>query len=216
MKTKHYSSEHWADYIRRTAAKNLRAEMKRHLDSGCVKCVQTLDMWTAVSTLAQQEPGSEPPESAVRIAKSYFALGGGKGKESLVPRVARLIFDSSREPQLAGVRSTAMAPRHYVYQSRSMLVDVWIEPVSGSSPLTLTGQILEKSASSQALQNVVVKLRIGETDVAATKTNEFGEFHLEIQPATASNMALTIGNENRIAVLISIGPMAAGQAGNTK
>ncbi len=202
---KHYSSEKWADYSRGTTGKREASLMKRHLESGCKKCRQMAEMWSGVIRLAQKEGGYKPPENAVRVAKSYFAASRLEGKSSVVTQIARLVFDSLRQPQLEGVRSTSVAPRHYVYQAGSVLVDIWLERVSGSTPLSLTGQVLEKSKDSQAVKDMDVRLRMGDAEIASTTTNQFGEFHLEIPPSTGSDAQLTIGGERKVAVLI---PMA--------
>ncbi len=202
---KHFPSEKWADYSRGTASKREAAEMKRHLETGCKKCRRAAEMWSAVLKLAQKEAGYKPPENAVRVAKSYFAASRLEVKPSVVTQIARLVFDSLRQPQLEGVRSTGVAPRHYVYQAGSVLVDVWMERAGNAMPLSLTGQVLEKSKDSQAVKEMDIKLRVGDADIAATKTNQFGEFHLEIPTTIGSDVQLTIGDERRIAVLIPMG-----------
>jgi hypothetical protein len=199
---KHYSSEQWADYVCGTAPKRQGAEMKRHLGTGCKKCEQTAGMWMTVLNLAHKEAGYQPPDSAVRLAKSYFAMSRMEGKEFVVPRVARLIFDSFRQPQLAGVRSLGFLPRQCLYQSGPMLVDLWMEPASSSAPVALIGQILEQSKPSQGVEDMVVKVQGGDAEIAATKTNQFGEFHLKISPTTGPQVQLTIGDGNKIALVI--------------
>lgn len=208
---KHFPSEKWADYSRGTAGERQAAEMKRHLETGCKKCRQAAEMWSAVLKLAQKEAAYRPPENAVRVAKSYFAASRVEERPSVVMQVARLVFDSVRQPQLEGVRSASAAPRHYVYQAGSVLVDVWMERAGNAMPLSLTGQILEKSKASQAVKEVDVKLRVGDADIASTRTNQFGEFHLEIPPAIGSDVQLTIGDERKIAVLIPAGLIGDGQ-----
>ncbi len=202
---KHYSSEKWADYSRGTTGKREASQMKRHLEAGCKKCRQASEMWFAVQKLAQKEASYKPPENAVRVAKSYFAASRLEDKPSVVTQIARLIFDSLRQPQLEGVRSASAAPRHYVYQAGSVLVDVWLERASSSIPLSLTGQVLEKSKASQVVMDMDVRLHMGDAEIASTKTNQFGEFHLEIPHSAGSDVQLTFGAEPRIAVLIPMG-----------
>jgi hypothetical protein len=209
---KHYPSEKWADYSRGAADKRVAAEMKRHLETGCKKCRQESEMWAAVVGLAQKEPGYQPPESAVRVAKSYLAASRVKGKPSMVAQIARLIFDSVRQPQLDGVRTIGVAPRHYVYQAGTTLVDIWMEPASGSDPVSLTGQILEKSQPTKSIVGIDVRLRVGDAEIASTRTNQFGEFHLDVLPIASSGVQLTIGDEQKIAVLIPIGLSEVGES----
>jgi hypothetical protein len=211
---KHYSPEQWADYSRGTAGKRQVTEMKRHLETGCRMCRQSAEMWSDVLKLAQKEIGYRPPESAVRVAKSFFALSRAEERPSVAVRLATLVFDSLRQPQPEGVRSSSVAPRHYVYQAGSVLVDVWMERAGNGMPLSLTGQVLEKSQAAQKVMGLDVRLRVGNTDIASTKTNQFGEFHLELPSATASDVQLTIGDDRKIAVLIPMGFIGDAQEGN--
>lgn len=209
----HYSSEQWADYVRGTAAKREKAEMKRHLESGCRECEHAAGMWTTVLKLAHKEAGYQPPDYAVRLAKSCFAMCRIEGKPSLVPRVARLVFDSFRQSPLAGVRSDGPSPRHYVYRSGSMLVDVWMKPADKADPVALMGQVLDQSSPVQAVKDMVVKVRSGDADISATMTNQFGEFHLVIGQATEMDLQLTIGNGKKISVIIPLRLIGDAQAG---
>jgi hypothetical protein len=202
--TRHYSSEQWADYVRGATPARQSAEMERHLDAGCAKCRRAGATWKTVLKLARREAGYRPPDRAIRLAKSYFAMRRIEEKQSIVPNVARLVFDSFRQPQLAGVRSLAPAPRHYVYQSGSLLVDVWMDPAKESIPAILTGQVLDQSSPAKAVEEMLVKLRSGGADLAATSTNQFGEFHFVLTPAARADINLTIGESDRTAVLIPL------------
>lgn len=210
---RHHSSDLWADYVRGTASKREMAEMKRHLEAGCKKCEHLAGLWTTILKLARQEAGYQPPDSVVRLAKSYFAMCPMEVKQPLVTRVARLVFDSFRQPQLAGVRSTGPQPRHYVYQSGPMLVDVWMEPAEESAPVALTGQILDQSRPSQAVKNMMVSLRSGGEELSKTTTSHFGEFHFEYRQKPGAGLQLTIGN-NRIAVLVPLRLIGVSQPGD--
>lgn len=213
---KHYSSEQWADYVGAAAPKRESAEMKRHLEAGWKKCERAVGVWTTILELARKEPTYQPPDSAVRLAKSYFAMCRIEGKESLVAKVARLVFDSFRQPQLAGVRSIASAPHHYVYRWGPMLVDVWMESANESAPVALTGQIFDQSSPHQAVKDTVVMLHSGDADLSTTTTNQFGEFHLEFSPKPGAELHLHIGNDNKIAVLVPLRLIGVSQHGNDK
>ena len=153
-------------------------------------------MWTQVVEMARREPGYQPSEGAVRIANSHFAIHRLEGKPARVPRLARLIFDSFRQPQMAGVRSAGLAPRHFVYQSGAMLIDVQVAPAKESAPGLVTGQMLDRRSPEKAIKDMLVKLQCGGTPVT-TKTNLFGEFHLEV-PTTARDAGqLIIGEDDR-------------------
>jgi hypothetical protein len=201
---RHYASEQWADYARETAPKLQMAEMKRHLEAGCKKCGLVAGVWTTIAKLAQRESSYRPPDSDVHLAKSYFAASATEVKESWVPRVARLIFDSFNQPQLAGVRSSGPAPRHYVYRSGSVLVDVWAQQAAEPASTVLTGQILDRSTASQAVKHTPVKLRSKGADITMANTNQFGEFHFELGKASEADLHLMIGEDQAVIVVIPL------------
>ena len=193
---KHYSSEQWSDFVRGTAAEIVGNEMKRHLTAGCRKCYRAVAMWTQIMEMARRERGYQPSESAVRIAQSHFAMHRLEAMPARVPRLARLVFDSFRQPQMAGVRSASLAPRHFVYQSGAMLIDVQVARAKESAPALVTGQMLDRRRPEKAIKDILVKLHCGSTPVT-TRTNLFGEFHLEV-PTTAKDAGqLIIGEDDR-------------------
>jgi hypothetical protein len=201
---KHYSSEQWADYLRATAPKRTMAEMKRHLETGCKRCEQAAGMWTTVLELAHKETGYQPPDSAVRMAKSYFAMCRIEEKQAMIPRLASLVFDSLRQPQLAGVRSMGSVPQHYLYRSGNLLVDVWMETVNPPATAALAGQILDMTSPTPAVKDMMVILRSGNAEVSATRTNQFGEFHLEIGERSSEDLHLTVHSDNKTSVIIPL------------
>ena len=71
-----------------------------------------------------------------------------------------------------------------LYASKSVRVDLWIEPAAGSDRGTLTGQILDWSEPNRRFDGASVALVSGKGPVWRATTNELGEFHLdfEIQP----------------------------------
>jgi len=201
---KHYSSEQWADYLREAAPKGTMAEMKRHLESGCKKCEQTADMWTTVLKLAHKEAGYQPPDNAVRMAKSYFAMCQMEEKKALVPRIASLVFDSLRQPRLAGVRSSGSVPQHYVYRAGQLLVDIWMEPAKEAFPATLTGQILDVTSPSKGAKEIMVTLKSDRAEISATTTNQFGEFNLDLGKHPGRAFHLTIYSNNTTSIIIPL------------
>jgi hypothetical protein len=213
---KHYPSEQWADYVRGGAPNLQMAEMKRHLEAGCKKCGTLAEVWTTIVNLAQRESSYQPPNSDVRLAKSYFAASATEVKESWAPRVARLIFDSISQPQLAGVRSSGPAPRHYVYRSGSVLVDVWAQQTAEPASTVLTGQVLDRSIASQAVTHTAVKLRSKGADISMATTNQFGEFHFELGKAPESDLHLMIGEDQAVIVVIPLSLLGVSSMDNAK
>jgi len=175
---KHFKQEDWADFARGLAGKRETA-MRDHLQE-CDECRSAAQLWQQIAEMASQEAVFAPPESAVRIAKSY-AAGTEQEKRSLATLVGELIFDSLREPSLAGVRSSATAsPRQMLYRSGDYEIDLRIERELGSEAVSVIGQLLSKAGKSVAGLPVALIGGVGKEATGAT--NSFGEFQLGFVP----------------------------------
>lgn len=201
---KHHTSEKWSDFVRGAASPRENAEMQKHLDEGCKECKRTAAVWSTVLKMARREAGYQPPDRTVRLAKSYFAMCGMGKKTSLVPRIAKLVFDSIREPLLAGVRSTGVTSRHFVYRSGPLLIDIWMEQAPEFAPMGMTGQILNQASPNQPVKDAVVMLWGDTTDLVFARTNAFGEFHLEVPAVAPAHLHLSIGDDEQITAIIPL------------
>lgn len=96
-----------------------------------------------------------------------------------VTRVARLIFDSFRQPLPAGVRTAQSTVRRFVYEYGFLSADVSFEPKTDSQVIELVGQIMDSANPDHRLEGMPVVLRGPKGPIALAMTNEFGEFRLE-------------------------------------
>ncbi len=154
--------------------------MELHVGEGCRKCKNSLEMWQAVLACAGAERSYAPPDSAIRAVKGLFGLHRPAKPLPRALEVARLVFDSFRQPLPAGVRSGSRPPRQVLYKSGRYWVDMRLEKSPTSDRLTLVGQILDASSPNKGLNDVPVFLMGGSRELARTATNRFGEFHLEV------------------------------------
>jgi CheY-like chemotaxis protein len=118
-------------------------------------------------------------------------------------RIPHIIFDSFRSPMTAGVRSLSPATaRHLAYQHKSTVIDLSIEFPKGSDRISLVGQVLdaERKGMNDGLSVLLVS---GVTTLVRTTTNQFGEFHLELE--SAKNVSLEIRVTERSWILVPLG-----------
>lgn len=202
---KHFKDNEWADWARGAVNAERQAAMREHLDSGCKKCKQAADLWKGVAMAASQEGSYEPPESAVRIAKSYAADLKPAPKPSLTARIAELIFDSTREPALAGVRSLTAAPRQLMYRAGEYTIDLRIErepaamshlAAGAADRILLVGQIL--STAGKSVRNIPVTVLSGVGPLATGTTNNFGEFHLDFDSGLRVQLSVSLQGSTTI------------------
>lgn len=178
--------------------------MDEHLDSGCKECRDAVRIWSRVLDLAQKDCGYQPPSIPVRFVKSYFELSGvGKG-HSRAAKVAHLVFDTFRQPLPAGVRSLQDTPRHLVYKAGALLIDMRFEPEGPKAPAYLAGQVVDRTNPTRGITDASVSIRSGAENVTQTKTNEFGEFQLELTQRSATGPELTLWIEAEVPILIPL------------
>jgi hypothetical protein len=207
----HFSEEAWADFVRRQGQPEQRAHLQRHLDAGCERCAQTLGVWTEVVDLAGQEASYEPPDEVVTRMKARFALSRPEGLIERAARSASLIFDSFRQPALAGVRAAGASPQYLLYKAGRYLIRLQVERKAGSDRLAVVGQIVDEANPMGALQDLPVLLLSAKETLDRALTNTLGEFELTSDPSEDLRISISIPE---IGTLTLPGPLAgAGGAG---
>lgn len=191
----HFSLEEWADFARDLVKGDQKTSMQTHLESGCKPCARVLGTWTRVRETATREKAYQPPESAVRSIK-------GLGAVHIPPKspLVRLLFDSSRNPIAAGVRSAATVARQLLYGVGAYRIDLRMEPQMDSDKVSLVGQILNSADPAKHAAAIPVVLLKGRKVLAESQTNGFGEFHLQCDLEGSLQLRLTLphGSEVRI------------------
>ena len=194
----HYSQEDWTDFARDVAAKGKKAEMQSHLETGCKPCNKAYGIWQRVSQAAQREAAYEPPQAAVQTVKGMGVIHGlGKApKKSL--SLVQLLFDSFQSPIQAGVRSSAATARQLLYGAGNFRIDLRMEPQADSEKVALVGQVLNAVDPSQSTTPIPVVLFKGTKILSVSRTNAFGEFHLECELDTDLKLHFRIPSEMEV------------------
>ena len=187
----HFSEEQWADFARRRRANDEEpVRMQQHLQAGCEPCAETLGFWAAVVDLAGREASYQAPDDVVARMKERFALHRPAGLLERAARSAALVFDSFRQPALAGIRAGGSSPRQMLYKAGRFAIRLEVDRDRDPGRVSVVGQIVDESAPQNALPDVPVLLTGGEGPVDWTVTNGLGEFQLESDPS--DNLRLTI------------------------
>jgi hypothetical protein len=114
----------------------------------------------------------------VLAVKGTF-LKQGVQVQPKVAQVARLIFDSFRQPFAVGVRGVSAPARHLSYQSGGLVVDLRVE-WEDTKRVSMAGQAVHVDRGAESIANSNVALLQHEDRPVAQKTlNSFGEFQLE-------------------------------------
>jgi hypothetical protein len=209
---KHYTTEEWIDFATETVAASRRQDMEAHLKDGCPRCTKALSLWEKVRQTAKSAAKSQPPESAVRIAKAGFAGVRLEGKPASAPGLVQVLFDSFLQPLAQGARSSSSSMRQMLYRAEPYQVDLQIEAKQGANKLVVTGQLLDLRNPDLPGRDVPVIISNLRGHVVQTVTNEFGEFREEIR--TSSDLELKLLGDDDKAVIISL-PDALGRRPDT-
>lgn len=179
----HFTLEDWLDFARLAEQIEQRAVMQQHLNQGCIPCASAVQMWKKVAEVASREISYAPPESVVRCAKAVYYLYEPEKALGGAIRIARLIFDSFRQPTQEGVRGAALPMRQILFKRGDIFVDLRIESESAPDRIVIIGQIADPATGTTPFEEIPVVAVSGKETLARAVTNALGEFRLELSPS---------------------------------
>ncbi len=197
----HFAFEDWADFVRGLESADRKAAMQSHLDEGCKKCAGIARMWGGTLEIAARESSYQPPEREVRTVKSSYipertqkALGGGA-------QIARLVFDSFRQPRPEGIRTVGPRARHLLYQAGRFSVDLRLD--TGPERAFLVGQVMDSTRPDQRVADIPVTLFRSRTSVSKAVTNRLGEFCFRFEDPGSLRIWIGINEERPILIKLT-------------
>ena len=176
---KHLTAGALVDLARGIANADEKAADNEHLEAGCQACATALELWKTLAWRAQREAAFDPPDGAVRNVEAFFASHRPRYTPSNVETAAQVIYDSLAAPLPAGIRSTPGSPRQLLYQVGDFVVDLRLDADPDTHLVFLVGQVLHQAEALECVRDIPVKLVKNRNTVTETRTNSFGEFHLE-------------------------------------
>ncbi len=203
---KHFDIAKWSDFVRDSVGEGERAAMQAHLASGCQKCRHTAELLRKVAATARRHSQVQVPDYALRCARAIFLLQQPEKVQILPGIAARLLYDSFREPLPAGVRTQQRLSRQALYQAGDYSLDLRLENESGTSRVTLVGQIQNRKQPGKRLGGVPVLLFSGKQVLGQAFSNSLGEFQMEYAPTQHVRLYLPVRQAGkRIKVLLNEG-----------
>lgn len=197
---RHFSEERWADFVRGVSAPEIGSDIRKHLDTGCLKCQTALDAWSPVRRFATEESAYAPPENLVRLVKLGFASQRAKRPRKWT--LASLVFDSFSQPLPVGVRSGTLDVWQVVYEAEGLTVDLRFGPRAHPKRMHLVGQVLDKQ-KVRASQTATIELSTEQGQLVGTASvNASGEFQVEFE--AQDHLWLSIKSEDRNIVRIPL------------
>ena len=191
---KHYTSEEWADFARGRCSDDVWHEMQEHLQGGCPGCSSLLELWLGVLEIAEREEVFEPPPAAMRCAKALYSMFPPQQEKGPMFVFAHMV--RMGQAALEGVRSAGPSTGHILFKEGTLLLDVHMQPRSAAERVSMVGQLLDTGHAQKIFANRAVSVMREKDILARTKTNGFGEFRLEFEPAADLLVMIELENNS--------------------
>lgn len=196
----HYEIGDWVDFVRGLVSPHLHVKMQAHLDAGCEECGKVTKLFLRIAERAIEDARYEVPDYVVRNLRALYSLRRPEEVRLLPRTIARLVFDSFREPLVAGVRSQQSVAHQLMYVAGPYCVDLRLEREPGSKHVRMVGQIAKQEREARGVSEVPVFLLARDLVVNKTATNKFGEFAMEYTPLHGLRLFAPIPGENHIEI----------------
>jgi hypothetical protein len=200
MVMNHFRTEEWIDFVNQASTQEHVEAMEKHLAAGCKKCAEQLALWQKVRSLASAESAYQPPEQAVRSATAMFSTAAWASGPNETIKAIELLFDSFLQPAYSGARTAGTGIRRMLYRADSFQIDLQIEAKPGGGRIVVTGQVFDVGRPEIIGRGLQVTLSNREGILVHALTNEFGEFHVEIQNSGDLQLALRSHPERPIVI----------------
>ena|SRR5438105_3423747 len=199
-KKDHYELGEWVDFVRGLVGTKTREKMQAHLDTHCHECAELAGFFFEVARRATADAAFNVPDYAERNLRAIYALQRPEEVRLLPRTIARLVYDSFREPLPAGVRSQRHTGHQLMYEAGPYCVDLRLEQEQASPNVRLIGQIANRERGAAGVPDVPVFLLSRNLVVNKTETNKFGEFAMQYVGRNGLRLFAPIPGENHIEI----------------
>jgi hypothetical protein len=198
---KHFGAAEWIDFVNGVVDPDHKTAMQKHLGEGCQVCGAEVARWDRIRQVTAREKDYQPPKEIVHMAKAAYSASGWARDRKAGKGVIELLFDSFRQPLVAGVRSVGSAPRRMLYAADDLKIDLQVEPQAEGQTIIVTGQLLDLRLGA-VVRDMKVTLSNGRGRTIEARTNEFGEFREEIEDG--GDLHLTLPGSRGEPLVISL------------
>lgn len=208
---KHYQPEEWIDYVNSTIQnQDQRQAMTLHLEKGCVVCIELHSLWRRVAETAKREREYEIPQSILNHVKRAFLIE--QKRKGAAPLIPRLSFDSFWNPLPLGARSSFSHERALLFQTGKVRIHLRIESKTEPEMIWIDGQLSDDSEETRLFDEIPISLLKGDVNICQTKTNRFGEFHLDCKSSQNVELYVGVAMEETIVIpLADLSPNLSGE-----
>jgi len=154
-----------------------------------------------IAVTAREEARWEPPAGVLERAMDIFAIPARRVEPLRRRLVARLVFDSLRQPLPAGVRASNSVTRHVLYRTGDFFIDLRLDAEQGARRVSIVGQVSPREPSRRAaLETVSVLLTDRRSVLTQAPVNKFGEFHFDYEAHAQLRLRILFGKQTGLDV----------------
>ena len=204
----HFDISDWTDFVRGCASAADRMLMESHLATGCRRCGATAELMKRVAASSRADNLYDPPADVVRCAKALSPLQ--RPRSSMAGMMARLVYDSFRDPLPAGLRAGDRISRHTVFEAGDFLLDLRAEQDKEAQVVTLVGQVTNRTDPDKPLDKAPVLVMARKEVIAHALYNRFGEFQMDYPPARHLRLCVALAPPGK-RIEVSLNRLAATQ-----
>ncbi len=199
---KHVNAVGWSDFVNHAAVGGRQKATQKHRGAHRKDYGQTAALWRKIADAAVVEANYQPAAEKVRFVKAAFALASSVARRRETGGLVQVLYDSFSQPVLAGIRSAPRPIRQLLYRADPYQIDLQIELRPEGNRLVVTGQLLDISRPELVGRDVQVMLSDGREYIVNTVTNQFGEFHAEVENSGDLELSLLSPGGKPIVVLL--------------
>jgi hypothetical protein len=97
------------------------------------------------------------------------------------------------------------SPRQLLYQAGDYMIDMRVQEIPGTDRLWMVGQIQHSAQPFKLSAEIPMTLENEQRLLAATKTNEYGEFHMEFENGPKISLFVPLGKIGLVQIPVSLG-----------
>jgi hypothetical protein len=188
---KHFEIEQWLDFVLGLRSGAERADMEQHLSS-CRQCTPVVEMLLKLRRATTADATCQVPEYVLHSAGTIFALHRPEKVRNLPRLLAKLVFDSFREPEAVGERSQRRMSRQTVFEAGDYSVNLRIGRERDATVVLLVGQIINRRDPDRRMGAIPVVLMSGKDVLGRAISNRFGEFQMEYKAKRSLQLHMPI------------------------
>ena len=183
----HLNNENLVAYVEGRLASRELQFAKAHLDT-CTDCASELRTWANLFETLHGSQLQDPPADAIRNCGAIYQIP--KPASKLRQVIARLVFDSFREPLAVGVRGESAA-QQLLIQAEDLDLHLRVS----HKPRAIVGQLLQRS-DSRFVSGARLSIVKQGVPIETTITDGLGEFRFRQAPD--GNMQLNADSPSNV------------------